>query len=81
MEIKCKDEMKYSDQIKEHLMDYIYSDDSVEDADHLESIFHLLSLMDIQIRDLENNRKYYQRQYMDARLKLHRYESNEESSD
>ena len=78
MELKTKDEMSYTDQIKEHLMEYIYSDDSVEDAEHLECIFKLLELMNSDIRSLQNDVDYYRKEMIYCKAELKRYKKNEE---
>lgn len=77
IELKLKDEMSYSNQIREHLMDYIYSDDAVEDAEHLECIFRLLQLMDAEIRDLHSDVAYYRKEIIRYKGELMKYEMNE----
>lgn len=77
IELKTKDEMSYSNQVKEHLMEYIYSDDAVEDAEHLECIFRLLQLMDCEIRDLHSDVVYYKKEVIRYKGELKRYEMNE----
>ena len=46
-------QVKMTDVIREELMDFIYSDDSVEDANHLQVIFNELELIDMCFSDID----------------------------
>lgn len=45
---------KYTDPIREALMDFIYSDDSTEDALHLETIFTKLRCIELEMYAYES---------------------------
>ena len=45
------EQMKFTDIIREHLFDYIYSDDSVEDANHIKEILNTLDAIDAKFTE------------------------------
>lgn len=46
-------QVKMTDVIREELMDFIYSDDSVEDANHLRVILSELEMIDLRFADVD----------------------------
>lgn len=50
---KTEAQMKITDIIRGELLEYIYSDDAIEDAGHIKTILCELDAIDLRFKDLE----------------------------
>ena len=73
---ETKAQMKITDIIRGELMDFIYSDDSIEDANHVSKILNELELIDLRFRDIEKECDELRRRNVTLSLKLDKHDAD-----
>lgn len=61
---------RFTDIVRETLMEYIYSDDNLEKAGHLEKIFKTLSEIDEKFRGVDEELKNKRRQIVKLQMEV-----------
>ena len=73
-------QVKMTDIVRSELMDFIYSDESTEDAYHLQAIFKQLEAIDIRFADLDEEMKDLRRRNVSLSVENRQLKSKTESA-
>lgn len=63
-------QMKLTDLVRGEIMGYLYSDDFLEDAQHLEKVFNYLSQIDAKFNDVDEELKEKRRKIIQLELEV-----------
>lgn len=63
-------QMKLTDLVRGEIMGYLYSDDCLEDAQHLEKVFNYLSQIDAKFNDVDEELKEKRRKIIQLELEV-----------
>ena len=68
-------QVKFTDIIRKHLFEYIYSDDSVEDACHIKEILNTLDVIDEKFTDLDEEMREKRREMVKRGMEVKKLQS------
>ena len=73
-------QVKMTDIVRSELMDFVYSEESVEDAYHLQAIFKQLEAIDIRFSDIDEEMKELRRRNVTLSVENRQLKSKIESN-
>ena len=63
-------QMKLTDLVRGEIMGYLYSEDALEDAQHLEKVFNYLSQIDAKFKDVDEELREKRRKIIQLELEV-----------
>lgn len=69
-------QVRLTDLVREEIMNYIYSEDILEDAEHLEKVFNYLSQIDAKFKDVDEELKEKRRKIIQLQMEVRKAACN-----